>query len=113
MTCTATYVVQVGDLGRDIENLATADSDETPPVTDDETVTTKQLDLTVAKAVKDPTYLQDHDWTITKTVSPDGTMDDPAASGTEFGYTVTVTPTATVVARRPGRAATQNAATHT
>ena len=50
-------------------------------------------DLLIEKAVTDLAYTQDWTWEIDKTVDPDGTVDSPAASGTEFAYTVTVTPT--------------------
>lgn len=50
--------------------------------------------LTIEKNVADLAYVQDYEWTITKTVDPDGTLTNPAASGTEFDYQVTVTPDA-------------------
>ena len=50
-TCTliGTYVVQVSDLGTNIFNTATGDSDQTDPVTDDETVPVPSPELSIDK----------------------------------------------------------------
>ncbi|NIM93901.1 MAG: DUF11 domain-containing protein, partial [Anaerolineales bacterium] len=50
MTCTATYVVDQDDVAaREINNTATADSDQTDPVNDSETVTVRSPSLSLTK----------------------------------------------------------------
>ena len=50
-TCTlvGTYIVQASDLGEDILNTATADSDQTGPVADDQITPVEEPDLSVNK----------------------------------------------------------------
>ena len=87
-TGTADYVVQPGDLGGDIVNIATADSDQTDPETDTNTVPVPSGGVSMTKltnGVPDPTMV----WKFTLT-GPNGVDEialTPPASFT-FGSTL-------------------------
>ncbi len=70
------YVVQASDLGTTIHNVGTADSDETPPTTDDEDVPVPDPSLTVVKE-------------LTNNADEDGSGD--VSVGDTLMYTITAT----------------------
>ncbi|MBX7067759.1 MAG: DUF11 domain-containing protein, partial [Microthrixaceae bacterium] len=75
VTCTATHTVTQADFDAgSYTNVATADSDETPPVDGDETVTTPDpaVDLAIVKSLSSSSIVAGQQATYTLTVSNNG-----------------------------------------